>query len=372
MKKETKILYLIFATKNTKGGGHFYSLKTIFQAVNSKVPCEIIQIGYSEVLPLKKLKDSHFIKVTNSTIFWKLPKLIKETRKISPTVIHAFDHRSLFVGKILGYILRKPVVYTKCGGVNDGTFIPIANRYILFSEENFKHFERYKPSGTSQFLIPNRSEKVENDLIRIKKLREELKLGNEKIILRISRFNEYYEKTFYQSIELLNEYLKTDNDCKLIFIGAIQSDSIFLKLKKETERLPVYFVTDDYYTKDASQLIDISEIVVATGRGVMEAASLDKLIYCPIKDSKIPIKLTANNFEFFFRKNFSERVENHENLWKDGQNVKTIELFYKYFDINMALDQYIDIYKSVEGERLIFGLKDFFRHSWMFLKPKIR
>src|SRR5690554_1825731 len=66
-------------------------------------------------------------------------------------------------------------------------------------------------------------------------------------------------------------------------------------------------ITDSKYTAKASDMLYLADAVIATGRGVMEAASLAKPILTPAKNADLPILVNQSNFKGFFDTNFSER-----------------------------------------------------------------
>ena len=140
MNKKLKVQYLIFANKNSSGGGHFYSLAAVDTVVSQFADTLITQIRFSSINVISERENSIFIKLTNRNFLFNISKLISFTKKNKPDVLHAFDHRSLFVAKVIALFYKVSILFTKCGGPNGGEFIPFANQYILFSEENYVHF----------------------------------------------------------------------------------------------------------------------------------------------------------------------------------------------------------------------------------------
>jgi hypothetical protein len=202
-------------------------------------------------------------------------------------------------------------------------------------------------------------------------------LCNKKIILKISRFNEYYDLTFTQSINLLNKLNQYSCDYVLIFIGKIQSQEFYDKIKSSCKLLPVLFITDKYFTNNSSRLIDCGDIIVGTGRGAMEACSLNKIVFCPVSNYHLPIYLNDKSFENLSYFNFSERtiinedLINHENNNVFGHihsNFNSFSLFEKYFSIDHVKNKYFDIYKNAKFIKKKHNYLNFIYHTFIFFK----
>lgn len=380
MSKKLNIQFIIFANKNSSGGGHFYSLSAIEKMVRKFADTNIIQLGYSSIKVISSKENSYFIRLFNFTFFLKIFKLISLTKQNKPDVLHAFDHRSLFIAKVINFFYKVPVVYTKCGGSNDGNLIPFANHYILFSQENYTHFLHNKINPIRIHLIPNRSNKIKIDEIKINQLKSDLKLADKKVILRISRFNEYYKLTFQQAINFLKKNLEIDINSVLVFVGYIGSQTFFDYLVKECKGLPVYFVTTSNYTTNASKLLEIADVVIATGRGVMEAASLNKIIFCPIQKSNLPLLLTNDTYEILAKTNFSERCFVNDKLVTEINSLyfsnhyinSSEEIFQKHFSVDSVQILYEEIYNNVLNKKCRLKMKDLIKQAYVFFKPKLR
>lgn len=370
-----KVLYIIFSSSDTAGGGHFYSLKTISKALQESIDYRILNLGYVFASPLLDVEYAHYIDLTNKNFISRIRKVINFINKYNPDVIHAFDSMSLFIARTYCLFNNKLVVYTQCGGANWRTkYLPDSDVQILFSKENLDHHLLYGNPNTPKYLIPNRSNKIETDTIRLSKLIEEFDLKDKFILLRISRFNSYYDLTFRQSLNLLRKYLLHNKNSVLIFIGKIQEKDYFEEIKTISKGLPVIFITNEYYTKDANLLIEIASVLVCTGRGVMEACSLNKTVFCPVHDNEVPIVLNKQTFDILFRNNFSERTKLDSN-YIEQQNINTIEnnlnnetflFFENFFSVEKVKTKYIEIYELEHKTK--FKLINYLLHMIIFFK----
>ncbi|WP_327018710.1 hypothetical protein [Croceibacter atlanticus] len=360
--KEKKILFLIYTSKySSGGGGHFYSLKSISKSLDSKLNYQIINLGYAKTKVFKDTEKFQFFLLKKWDIIYRFFSLLKIVRNINPDVIHAFDSKSLFVARSLSFFLNINIVSTKCGGPNGNSkYISTADSFILFSKENFEFYSKFTNDRIPKFLLPNRIEEVKVDNSHIQNFKKKYNINDELLVLRISRFNPYYNLTFIQTINLFKQIHYKNKNSRLLFIGTIQSQEYYenLKLLILKENLPIDLITIEEFTHNAKKLLPIADIVIATGRGVMEAASLNKIIFCPVTNSKFPVALNKNTFNLLFSMNFSERsIVNEissidfERIIKKKENQYTRYFFDKYFNVNNVSNKYLAIYSNVKKHR---------------------
>jgi hypothetical protein len=359
----------------SSAGGHFYSLLTISGSLGEKVRYSIINIGKAMATPLRGNTHSEYIGLQPFNFPLKFFVLLRKAKSISPDVIHAFDIRSLYVARCLQMLIPCKVVYTKCGGQNGGDFIPDADEQILFSHENLEHFKSHGNPEIPKHLLPNRVKGIEADQEAIEQIREELQCKDKFVILRIARFNEYYNLSFQQSIKLLEEVRKVKPNSTLLLIGKIQSESFFNQLKEKCSGLPVHFITEPSYTKNASRLLGIADLIVATGRGVMEACSLNLPVYAPVQGSSLPLQVNDNTITYLLSKNFSERSSLDDGSFADSvfhvkqldHQKETFGYFNKYFSVEAVHDEYLSIYQNIV--KVPFDLSNFLSHTMRYFKP---
>lgn len=299
-----KIIYMIHNVGLGKGG-HYYSLLETARQVARHESVKIISIGNapSPVLSLYEGTYNHIVQRFLGLTIIEITNYIKREK---PSIIHAFDIESFLFARLASFFTKTPVVLTRCGGANPIRYYPYNDEIILYSKENQYFLEKkskYRKANLS--LIPNRVSIKYQDENRIQELRALLS-EDSLIMLRIARISHAYEKSILQSILLVNKLNEASCKVQLVIVGMIQDDSVYeniIKYKSEN----IIFVTNDRYTINSSQLIDIADIVVGTGRGFMEAALLNKIMLASNSNLDIPILVTKQRALSVFSKNFSQR-----------------------------------------------------------------
>ena len=365
MNKKLKIIYFIGSIY--KDGGHFHSLATLMTALNNKADISVVSIGFNELYQFKDFK--HY------NVFWKgsntisvLFKLIKHLKKEKPDVIHAYDYITYLFAKICGDILNIKTAMTKCGGPSKHYRYPIPDNLILFSHEDMNFYRNHPNySKTKLYFMPNRvlpfetSEKIE------KEVRE--KIGaDKKIVMRITRFSPFYKKSIEQTInltKLLND--KYQNNYHCVLIGTVQSEKEYEAAKNEGGNI-LTILKDKEFTDNAKKCLGAADIVVGTGRGLMEAAQKEKILFVPSEVSEYPIPFCEKYFDKLFEMNFSTR--NGINVKEDevlkfidnSEEIKSFikEKYEKYFDINSATYNYICIISNMMPKRFFKFLYNVF------------
>ncbi|RUO37097.1 hypothetical protein CWE15_11545 [Aliidiomarina taiwanensis] len=334
----------------------------------------VVNIGVSASETIKCLPNYNFLPLVRWNIL-QYYRLFKIVNRFKPDVINAYDEKSLFIGRLLSLFYNIPIVYTKCGGSNGSKFIPFASRYVLYSGENYEH---YKNNGYNDksILIPNRVLRPTVEHSVVKDFLKYLNIGDGKIILRISRFNRYYDLTFNQSVRLYEEIKSQENNLHLVFVGIVQDQEYFNELCNRYSSTNIHFVTENRFTHFAARLIPAVDFVVATGRGAMEACAHNKRVFCPTKNQSLPIELTLDSFKFLSYYNFSERSEISNVRFKitTSTSTSTKELFDKYFCTDAVIDKYYQLYKSICSEKSdrINNLSTLLFQAIRFFRPKFK
>lgn len=361
-----KVLYLISTMDPHSGrGGHYYSLRTTAEEISKKLDCAIVVIGKREspVINQSKVKVYNLIYEKISVI--KVMKDLKNIIDIEyPQVIHSFDEDTFFFGSLISNILKKPYIHTKCGGPNSRIAFPKVNNLILFSQEDVRFYQssrRFKK--TNLFFIPNRIREVPSDFSRIKNIKLSVDCNESKVFLIISRLEEYKKKDILQAINLVKKLNSDGIKTKLIIIGALQDINVGKEIKENMDN-SIYLFTDDKYTINASQLIDVADFVIGGGRSFMEAALKEKIMLCPLKNSSYPLLITKKNFQSAFDQNFSSRLiidnfdpdDNYKQIIQalvDEEYADNITSFIKsvsseHFEISSQLNRYCKIYNEAK------------------------
>jgi glycosyltransferase involved in cell wall biosynthesis len=372
-----KIMYLIYVGSNGIGG-HFYSLKSTVEAVSENTQCIIVNIGKgkSPVINSMNSKIYNVIYPDYHPIATILD-LMKIVKLEQPDAFHAFDINALFYTKIISHHYKKPYITTLCGGSNP-IFYPRVNNLILFSNENRKYFEANpKYNNTNIHLIPNRIQRPVQDYNKIEEIRRKLD-PKARIFLRIARISSFHKDSILQSIALINALNKENVRSQLVIVGSIQDLDIYDEIAKQTEENTI-LLTDERYTINASEIIDVSELVIGTGRGFMEGASMKKILLCPSTQSEYPILATKDNLFDLFDNNFS--VRSYDDASTNTSNLNRIiqvlqnddqrsaledymqQISQDYFEIEPIVGKYMEIYKELKYDPRIDILDTFIHHG---------
>jgi UDP-N-acetylglucosamine:LPS N-acetylglucosamine transferase len=367
MKPKIKVLYLISSNKHGNGG-HYYSLRTTAEALSDVIEPSIVVIGKTTSPVIESSSISHKYVYNNG---WNniisIVNIIKIIQKEKPDVIHGFDWGIPLFGRIASFLFKIPFVNTLPGGGNPTVYYPYVDNLILYSHENYKFFKSNKKfKNTNLYLIPNRVLAVKDDKSRLAELRKEI-FRNKKTFLRISRFAEHYKESIMQAINLVTWLNNKNFDTQLVLIGTVEDQDVFNEIKnylKLNDEKNVFIFTQELFTINASQLIDVADFVIGTGRGFMEASSKNKIMFTPIKGATLPVLIDEENFLRYFDTNFSPRNVLSEEGIKENENkifdllsnenkmnetkVFSRKIFSQYFDINMKKEYYRDLYENIE------------------------
>lgn len=359
-----KVLFII-STCGPGQGGHHYSLRTLVTALHGKVQCTVVTIGLTVSAALKDTSFTAlfvpFSGVNAWSAFRKLREILREEK---PDVIHAFDELAMFFARVLAGSSRLPLILTRAGGANPTKYYPYTKHLILFSKENEEYFRsQAKYRDTSFYVLPNRVLDVGQDPIRIIELKKMLR-PDAITFLRIGRVDAYLDIAL-QAIRLVNELNARGVRAQLVIIGGIQMRNSHSKLEAAGKEHTV-IVTDSHFTRNASELIDIADFVVGTGRGLMEAATRGKIILAPLMNGRYPVLVNEDTFADLFRTNFSPRgvVPDHDDTKgleqilsvcaseKERTRAREFSLAMaeSYFRIDSVIDLYVNMYTSLKYE----------------------
>lgn len=386
-----KILFFISVHGHGRGG-HFHSLNHISQKIGEQHEVKIISFGpgRSDIIEANPHFHQH-IKFKGFDLFKLMNIIKKESRVFNPDIYHCFDEGSYNIVRLIIPSNKYKIVLSKCGGPNP-IYYPTVNNLILFSLENQKWFQsQNKFRRANIHLIPNRVK----PLIIIPKFYQREKISNEFVFMRICRIGHSYKKSIQDSINLISILLARGlNKIKLYVIGVVQDADVFEKFNNHelVKNGNVIFLTDTTYTTEASKMLYLADVVIGTGRGLMEASSLGKPMLSIDKNGEIPILLTGTYFNDAFETNFSERnafdnlnnIQNINNItqlitdknyYKDISEFTSI-CFDKHFNLDKVSEAYPNVYeKSSTGKRkllvdslLIFKSLYSFYRSFQILK----
>ena len=366
---KNKIVFTISTFGHGKGG-HFYSLHTIAEELSKHFDITIINIG-AQPSPILNSEKYHkqFIPFTGKGFLSIRAEIKKIVRKEQPIVINAFDIESFAWARCVGRKTGIPVFHTKCGGPNPKGYFPQVKNLILFSKENEEYFTSQTTVKNRRIaLIPNRVLPIQADEKRISELRlkHDLKTGNNRVLLRISRIGEHYRTSIEQGIELTKWLRGKGIAIKFLILGEVQDPHtlslIQAKIQSEGLEQCIFIENDKKFTLNASQLLPVADVVIGSGRNFMEATSFNIPLLTTLNNEKFPLLVTDKNFEEVFRTNFSPRTSIQS--YNEGLNLDEIEQIFtaenylsatskwyeKYFSVSAGAEKY----KGLYDQHLIF------------------
>lgn len=357
-----KILFFISNVGHGRGG-HLHSLNTISREIGKYMDVGIVSIGNGKS-PV--IQGNPYFKAQISFDGYSLlkfrTKLLNILEVEKPDVLHTFDEKAFNL--LMFFVANKyPFVHTKCGGPNPINF-PLVDNLIVFSVENFNWFkknERFRK--TNIYLVPNRVRPV------VVEPRENLlKDENFFTFMRIARIASPYKKSITDSIDMINRINKESSIAKLYVVGVVQDAKVYQELKTYAKDSNVCFLSDHEYTTEASKMLYLADAVVATGRGVMEAASLGLPVLTPASNSSYPVLLTGENINNFFETNFSQRnrasTADLEKNWNNILNMinnkaayevfgdLVLKFFAENFDVGSIYERYIQVYNTAVQDKM--------------------
>jgi glycosyltransferase involved in cell wall biosynthesis len=365
-----KIVFFISVFKEGSGG-HYYSLVTTANALKkSGLDVEICQIGLNKSPVISSLISPEIrVRYFYTSIFLVPLVAIKIffLYRGKDIVLHPFDEYAYFFSRMIS----PKIILTKCGGGNSKIYFPGVDDIIVYSKENYNNLLALK-KWKNIYLLPNRVSPFLQDEQNCKILRKECAVNI--IFMRITRIGDYYKKSIQDSISLVKKLNQEGVQCKLLVVGVVYENDVYLNLRKKGGE-HVVWKTDPNYTINAKRLISSADFFIGTGRSIMEAMYAGCAVLTPVSGRKYPELVTEKNIESFMATNFSER--NNPSLSESGSISSIIELcknpyklkeqralvgffFSKYFDISNVIENYIDIYKKVQkvqkGRKIFFSI----------------
>lgn len=346
-----------------------YTLRAHVDALMRHVECAVVGVGAVRSPVLETLRCSvHQIYARNWSGLRELPQFFKIVRTEKPDVIHAFDTIVYLFSRVAARWCGCGLVLTICGGPNPAGryprgYVPLVNRLVLLSEENetfIRSQRRFRK--TRVWRIPNRVNEVECDNEKILQVRSRLN-ASKSVILRIGRFDAFHQKTALQCVRLVRRLSDDGIPAQLVLLGTVQDWQVHNALVEEMGAHGIV-ITDGDLVKTASAILDVGDLVVGTGRSLMEAASRGRVVLAPVFAASLPALVTETNWRSLFRANFSGRAVPAG--WGEDQNYAAISraltdkayreqlaafsrsLFEKHFSLEAAVPQYLAIYRDAK------------------------
>jgi len=261
-------------------------------------------------------------------------------------------------------IYRIPCVVTKCGGENPKVYWPYARDLVVYSGENLEYFKgKRKFRKTDCHLIPNRVVRVTADADRVESIRKVISARHDYqfVLLRIARIGRYYKQSILQLVQLMSQLRADGVDCCAVLVGAVEDPDLHQELQLAGGE-HFYSFCDSQHTRNASELIDVADLVVGTGRSFMEGASFGKIMLAPVQGATFPVLVDEESFPYALHYNFSERlrIEQHDEatnyerirtLFSDSLKLEQQReysrfMFSAYFDGEQLIEKHMAIYTA--------------------------
>ncbi len=363
-----KVLFITDVGDQTGIGGHLYSVQALVAALAPRVECVVVSLGCASSPALESLDcPRHRVVFGSGKLRWaERSRFLEIVQAEKPDVIHAFDPLACALARVAARRFGCGLVLTKCGGPNPAArgpraYFPRVDRLVLFSAENERYFRsRRRFRKTRIWRIPNRIGAVAPDSGRIAILRSRLDPARP-VILRVGRISPSYGKTAEQSLRLVKRLVADGFPAQLVFLGAVQ-DAATEQSIRQTLGADGILVTDPDLVAQASAVLDACDLVVGTGRGLMEAAARGRVLLVPTRSGQLPALVDEDNWRPLFDANFSERGE--VAAWDEERNyanIRTVlqdsgyrracsefsrKLYEEQFALERVLDQYLAIYRE--------------------------
>ncbi|MCJ8145067.1 hypothetical protein MKI84_19260 [Ancylobacter sp. A5.8] len=361
--KSKKIIYLVtsFAGRSTGIGGHYRSMKTIataYSAENSEDAVKMINVGSIDPIALRGSDIDYRHVVFENWNYISIKNIVDELLKENATHIHVFDKIAFLLANEVAERSGCRVYITKPGGPRPRMYYPAADNIFVFSQEDVDYFyNRAKFKNSNIHYLPQRVLAPSLKGAGAMDLAREVGVGRLKIF-RIARISHVYLKSILGTLKLAAESRARGVDASAVIIGYIQDKEAYDQVVAAADKSDFVFV-DLKYTKNASDFLPAADVVVATGRGVMEAAMLGKPIFCPISNDDMPLPMRADTFKLLFDRNFSGRsvapddmiVQCREEYSKLAEPAHVAEL--GAFSKKMA-DEFFDVVKVIPKYREIY------------------
>lgn len=371
-----KILYLISCFGHGRGG-HFYSLRTTAEEMSKEADVVVASVGTGKSPVLSKL-DNYIPLIESFPSPRTLLRLMRVVKRDKVDVIHSFDVSSYLYARLVSFFSGVPVLLSKCGGPKPKRYFPLVTNLVVFSEEDFDFFQKKGVKNIS--LIPNRVSEIECNEEKVKALK--VAIGNDYItFLRISRFSKHHEKSILGAVELVGRLVEDGYKSKLILIGSVQDQAVYERLVGLNNK-NLMILSSDEYTINSSEVIDVAEYVIGTGRGAMEAAIKGKTLLSPVNSVNLPVLVDEKKITSLFRANFSDRAEIANltegdvyeeivSVIKDRDRNRALSAYLKKFseenfEIRSVRKRYIELYRNCRACDI--QVVDTFKHGLAVLK----
>lgn len=300
------ILFFISCFKgiNTGAGGHYYSLLQMKKTLkkNSKI------VVFGDFMPqVYEAEDVILIETSKRDVLRADTSVLEKIPGVE--IIHVYDIDVGLVGSKMATRLKVPLVCTKPGGPPIKRWsMSFQNQIVFhpFDQQYFKNRGMLAPQHLC--LIPNR---VSWPSATPKDRPSPFPRLNEDVVklLRVARIGETYKHSIMQAIHLVDRINQEHGPAVLALVGKIEDKHVYDEIQGLVKDKPyIHIHTDKSYTLNAAELIPYADVVVGTGRGLIEGLSHGKLLFFPVSDDPLPCFMDEQSYKEAFYHNFSQRV----------------------------------------------------------------
>lgn len=300
------ILFFIscFKNINTGAGGHYYSLLQMKRTL--KKDSKLVVFG--DFMPqVYEAEDVIFIKTSKRNLLRADIGALEQLQSVE--IVHVYDIDVALIGSKVAVKFNVPLVCTKPGGPPIKKWSIAFQNQIVFHPFDHHYFKSRGPFAPQHLcMIPNR---VSWPKSRPGDRPSPFPILGEEVVklLRVARIGETYKHSILQSIQLADKINEEYGPCALALVGKIEDRHVFDEIQALVADKPYIDIhTDKEYTLNASELIPYADVVIGTGRGLIEGLSYGKLLFFPVKDESLPCFMNAESYQEAFYHNFSQRV----------------------------------------------------------------
>ena len=305
--KVRRVLFTIacFRAGSTGNGGHYYSLRTMAEAL--EMDHQILVIGDFFPPALQDCPGVLFVSCAFSSIrgpdFDSIPELEKAD------LIHAYDLTAANFSARLSWMWKVPLVFTKPGGPPYKSVTRMFENMTVFYQQDYDLISGRKSPPRNLILIPNRVNLDATAGMAVGPVFEGAPNGALKIIT-IGRIGKVYDEKIRQAIALRRAIAARHGPAVLSIIGVVEDADTLEALRRDTAQdgADVRFFTEDEITKVAARHLAASDVAVCTGRGFMEALGYGNFVFFTVRGPRLPCFAHDDNYAEAFRNNFSPRV----------------------------------------------------------------
>ena len=363
--RRPRVLYVI--TSRGKGtGGHHFSLRDLTARMRAHADVHIAVVADRFPPSLAGVPDATWLPWGALRGTATLAGLLGLVRRFRPTHLHSYDPLALQLTRVISLWTQLPLVHTTCGGPTPRRNVPRNRDVVLFSEEHRSALAANpRMAGCRLHLIASRVNPVQVDAARVEALRAHLGLGpDEQVVLRINRFVANYLPAMEQAIALGRLMREGGRRARVVLLGSVGEAEVAQALAQRAEP-GVSLVHDAAFTHNAAALLPIADVVLGTGRGLMEAACLGRVVFAPVADREWPALLGPDTVEALAHANFSPRARLPDALDDAALRERAREvlsnpaarlaagaaarhLYETRFDAGVAAARHLEIYANAE------------------------